>query len=91
MLSNKIRVLIQGANRSGKKPWKILLSKGLRWALEEELRDKGTYVKRDQGHFFEGLLIVIDNTVKEPILLIDRTPGPRLENPKGDKLVHAYI
>lgn len=66
-LANQIKVLLQRMQMRGFKPWKILLNPGLRYALELEGHD---YVKRDLGHFFMGLLIQIDVTVSEPIILI---------------------
>lgn len=54
----------------GCKPWKILLSRGLRDALRLELSDQALYRTHDQGDRFMGLEIKIDESVVEPIILI---------------------
>lgn len=86
-LENQLRVLIQRARLAGKEPWKILLSKGLRWALEQECLGQPYYRKTDQGHYFGGLLIVVDQHVVDPIILIKPEPAstPLQTHPKGSK------
>lgn len=69
MISNQIKVLIQRMRLCGFEPWKILLHQGLRWALKEEMKGNPAYRATDQGDFFGGLMIVIDNTVTEPLIL----------------------
>ena len=69
-LANQIRVLLQRMKMRGYKPWKILLSRGLSYALYLECRDGLDYTKTDQGSFFMGLLIKIDDTCQEPIIMV---------------------
>lgn len=77
MISNQLRVLIQRCKLRAKTPWKVLMPKGLRWALEEEMKSKVGYRKTDQGHYFDDLLVIVDNSLKEPVILIK--PEPRSE------------
>ena len=68
MVANRIRVLIQRMKMRGYKPWKILLSQPLRELLR--VHADADYKRHDQGDTFMGLLIKIDNTLQEPIILI---------------------
>lgn len=90
---NQVRVIIRMATLKKRTPWKILLPKPLRWALEESCKGTGEYTKTDQGHYFNGLLIVVDPYVQEPIVVIK--PEPRAEPlqlaPKGSKYANAYL
>lgn len=72
-LANQIRVLLQRMRLRGYHPWKILLSRGLRDALR--LENSPGYVKHDEGDTFGSLPIVIDNSVREPLILVK--PEPR--------------
>jgi hypothetical protein len=69
-LANQIRVLIQRMKMRGYQPWKILLSPGLRFALRSEVGGTMEYAKHDQHDMFLGLPIVLDTTVREPIMMI---------------------
>ncbi len=55
----------------GYKPWKILLNRGLRDALRLDAGDSGDYIRHDAGDSFLGLPIRINETVSEPIIMID--------------------
>lgn len=68
-LANQIRVLVQRMKMRGYKPWKILLSPGLRYALR--LENDPEYRRHDLGGWFLGLPIVVDTTVREPIIMIN--------------------
>lgn len=69
-LANQIRTLLQRMKMRGYKPWKILLNRGLRYALYLEMSGKMGYKRTDSGDFFNDLPIVVDDTVEEPIILI---------------------
>lgn len=80
-LANQIRTLVQRMKMRGYKPWKILLSPGLRYAFRLEMERSAAaheYVRHDVQDSFLGLPIVIDSTVHEPIIMID--PGDRFWN-----------
>lgn len=89
---NQMKVLLKMVEIKKKIAWKILVPKPLRWALEESCKGTGEYRKTDQGHYFNGILVVIDNSVSEPIVIIK--PEPRKEPlplaPKGSKYAVAY-
>lgn len=77
LLINQIRVLLQRMKLAGREPYKILLSRGLRDALVNELGHTGILrFKRMPDPFlgkpekiadisFEGLPIVVDDSLKE--------------------------
>lgn len=69
-LKNQIKVLIQRMKMRGFKPWKILLSPGLRFALRSECGISPEYVRHDLGDVFDGLPIVVDTSVREPIIML---------------------
>lgn len=92
-LSNQIKVLIQRARMAHREPWKIIMPKAMRWALEQELQPAMVgYKKTDQGHYYGGLFIVIDNSVTEPIILIkpEMRAKPLELAVKGSKYATAY-
>jgi hypothetical protein len=70
MISNQIKVLIQQMRLRNMDPWKILLCHGLRWSLREEMRNKVEYRVTDQGDFFGGIQVVIDESCVEPMILV---------------------
>jgi hypothetical protein len=69
-IGNQIRVLIQRMKLLGYKPWKILLSPGLAYALRLDSGDSPDYVRHDLGSRFMGLEIKIDPSVQEPIIMV---------------------
>lgn len=79
-LANQIRTLIQRMTMRGYKPWKILLSRGLSYALFLEVGQSVDYYKTDQGSFFMGLLIKVDDTVEEPIIMIKPEKVPKFDD-----------
>lgn len=92
-ISNQLKVLIQRTRMAGREPWKILMPKGMKWALEQELQPMLVgYKKTDQGCYYGGLLIVVDNTVTEPIILIkpEYRQEPLPLAIKGSKYATAY-
>lgn len=82
MISNQIKVLLQQMRIRNLEPWKILLCRGLWWALQEENKDKLVYRKTDQGCFFGGVQVVIDESCVEPLILVrpDKRMTPLEEN-----------
>ena len=70
-LANQIRVLIHRMKMRGYKPWKILLSPGLRFALRSEMEGKIDYQRHDKGDMFMGLPIKLSSDVVEPIIMIE--------------------
>lgn len=73
-LANQIKTLIQRMKMRGYKPWKILLSPGLRHAFRLEMERSAAareYVRNDLQDSFMGLPIIIDTTVSEPIIMIN--------------------
>ncbi len=75
MISNQIKVLLQQMRVRNLEPWKILVCHGLRWSLREEMRHKMGYRITDQGDFFGGIQVVIDESCVEPLILCK----PKLE------------
>lgn len=69
MIRNKIKVMLQQMMMKGYVPWKLLMSKGICWALREECQGMDEYKATDKAHFYGGLQIVIDNSVVDPIIL----------------------
>lgn len=69
-IGNQIRTLIQRMKMRGYRPWKILLSPGLRYALRLDQGESPDYVRHDLGDRFMGLEIKVDATVEEPIIII---------------------
>lgn len=70
LISNQIKVLIQQMRARNLEPWKILICSGLRWALREEMRHECGYRTTDQGDFFGGVQVVVDESVTEPLILV---------------------
>ena len=70
-LANQIRVLVQRMKMRGYKPWKIMLSPGLRFALRSEMEGKiAEYIRHDLGDMFLGLPVVVSPDAVEPLILI---------------------
>jgi len=70
VISNQIKVLLQQMRLKNMEPWKILICNGLRWSLREEMRYKQGYRMTDEGDFFGGVQVVIDDSCVEPLILV---------------------